>query len=172
MKDRVLFTWEATGTWYKYWEGPCLVQHYRLPFVVGFTVSVNFFHIVYVLSHWVVSNSLQPHGLYPARLLCPWGFSRQEYWGGFLCPSSGDLLNSSDRIEVSKHCRWIPYHLSYHIESNTVADIFCLTPCTASTPVKSLCQRFISTWPHQNSEMSANAPRDAHPSSSSYSTKL
>ena len=22
----------------------------------------------------VVSDSLQPHGLYPARLLCPWGF--------------------------------------------------------------------------------------------------
>ena len=28
----------------------------------------------------VVSNSLQPQGLYPARLLCPLGFSRQEYW--------------------------------------------------------------------------------------------
>ena len=26
----------------------------------------------------VVSNLLQPHGLYLARLLCPWGFSRQE----------------------------------------------------------------------------------------------
>ena len=29
-----------------------------------------------VLSHSVMSDSLQPHGLYPARLLCPWGFSR------------------------------------------------------------------------------------------------
>ena len=28
----------------------------------------------------VVSDSLWPHGLYPARLLGPWGFSRQEYW--------------------------------------------------------------------------------------------
>ena len=27
----------------------------------------------------VVSDSLRPHGLQPARLLCPWGFSRQEY---------------------------------------------------------------------------------------------
>ena len=25
-------------------------------------------------SHSVVSNSLQPHGLYPTRLLCPWDF--------------------------------------------------------------------------------------------------
>ena len=39
---------------------------------------------VCVLSHSVMSNSL---------LLCPWGFSRQEYWNGLLCPPSGDLLN-------------------------------------------------------------------------------
>ena len=32
-----------------------------------------------VLSHSVVSDSLRPHRLLPARLLCPWGFSRQEY---------------------------------------------------------------------------------------------
>ena len=29
---------------------------------------------VKMLSHSVVSNSLQPHGLQPANLLCPWGF--------------------------------------------------------------------------------------------------
>ena len=29
----------------------------------------------------------------PARLLCPWGFSRQEYWSGFPCPPPGDLPN-------------------------------------------------------------------------------
>ena len=28
----------------------------------------------YVLSCSVVSDSSQPHGLYPARLLCPWDF--------------------------------------------------------------------------------------------------
>ena len=28
-----------------------------------------------------------------ARLLCPWGFSRPEYWNGLPCPSSGDLPN-------------------------------------------------------------------------------
>ena len=37
--------------------------------------------------------TLQPHGLQPTRLLCPWGFSRQEYWSGLLCPSPGDLHN-------------------------------------------------------------------------------
>ena len=46
-----------------------------------------------VLSRSVTSNSLQPHGLSPARLLCPWGFSRQEYWSGLSCQPPGDLPN-------------------------------------------------------------------------------
>ena len=41
----------------------------------------------------VVSYSLRPHGLYPTRLLCPWGFSRQENWSGLPFPSPGDLPN-------------------------------------------------------------------------------
>ena len=32
-------------------------------------------------------------GMQPARLLCPWGFSRQEYWSGLPCPPPGDLPN-------------------------------------------------------------------------------
>ena len=46
-----------------------------------------------VLGRLVVSDSLQPHGLQPSRLLCPWGFSRQEYWSGLPCPPPGDLPN-------------------------------------------------------------------------------
>ena len=44
-----------------------------------------------VLSHLVMSNSLWPLGLPSARLLCPWGFSRQEYSSGLPCPPPGDL---------------------------------------------------------------------------------
>ena len=46
-----------------------------------------------VLSHSVVSDSLQSHVLQPSRLLCPSGFSRQEYWNGLPCPPPGDLPN-------------------------------------------------------------------------------
>ena len=46
-----------------------------------------------VLSHSVVSDSLQRYGMKPARLLCPWGFSRQQYWSGLPCPPPGDLPN-------------------------------------------------------------------------------
>ena len=34
-----------------------------------------------------------PHELQPARILCPWGFSRQEYWSGLPCLPPGDLPN-------------------------------------------------------------------------------
>ena len=36
---------------------------------------------------------MEPHGLYPAGLLCPCEFSRQEYWSGLPCPPPGDLTN-------------------------------------------------------------------------------
>ena len=43
-----------------------------------------------VLSRSVVSNSLRPHGLWPAWLLCPWGFPKQKQ---LPCPSPRDLPN-------------------------------------------------------------------------------
>ena len=44
-------------------------------------------------SHSVTSDSLWPHGLQLTRLLCPWGFSRQEYWSGLPNPPPGDVPN-------------------------------------------------------------------------------
>ena len=34
------------------------------------------------LSHWVVSDSLQPQGLWPTRLLCPWDSLGKNTWVG------------------------------------------------------------------------------------------
>ena len=45
------------------------------------------------VSHSVMSDSLQPHGLKPTRLLCPWGFSKQEFWSGLPFPSPGNFPN-------------------------------------------------------------------------------
>ena len=47
--------------------------------------------IIYSLSS--VQLFLWPHGPYPARLLYPWGFLRQEYWSGLPFPSPGELPN-------------------------------------------------------------------------------
>ena len=52
-----------------------------------------------VLSRPVVSSSLQSHGLEPSRVLCPWGFSRQEYWSGLPCPPPGDLPNPGIKLK-------------------------------------------------------------------------
>ena len=41
-----------------------------------------------------MSDPLQPYELEPTRLLCPWGFFRQEYWSGLPCLPPGDLPDS------------------------------------------------------------------------------
>ena len=56
-----------------------------------FKLIINIY-LCYV-NHSVVSDSLQPHGLQPIRLLCSMGFSRQEYWSGLPFPSLGYLPN-------------------------------------------------------------------------------
>ena len=49
--------------------------------------------VLCVLKHSVVSDSLQSSGPWPTRLLCPRGFSRQEYWSGLPCPPPGHLAD-------------------------------------------------------------------------------
>ena len=68
------------------------------------------------LSHSVLSGLLWPHGLQPARLLCPWGFSaRILEWVATL--SSRGSSQPRDRTQVSNlgllRCRQILYHLSH-----------------------------------------------------------
>ena len=50
-------------------------------------------YVCCVLIRSVVSETLGPHGLQAARHLCPWGFSRQEYWSGLPRPPPGNLPN-------------------------------------------------------------------------------
>ena len=39
----------------------------------------------------VMSNSLQPSGVQPTRLHCPWNFSGKNNWPGLPFPPPGDL---------------------------------------------------------------------------------
>ena len=55
-----------------------------------------------MLSHSVMFNSLQPQGPQPTRLLCPWGFSSQEYWSGVVMPSSKGSSQPRDRTQISR----------------------------------------------------------------------
>ena len=52
-----------------------------------------------VLSRSVMSNSLGPHGPQTARLLCPWRFSREEYWSGSLSFLQGNF--PTQELQVS-----------------------------------------------------------------------
>ena len=59
-----------------------------------------------VLSHSVVSNSLQPHGLSPTRLLCLWESARQEHWSGFPFPTPGNLPSQGSNPPLWRLLHW------------------------------------------------------------------
>ena len=52
-----------------------------------------FLSLCAALSRSVMSGSLRPYGLKPARLPCPQGFSRQECRSGLPCPPPRHLPN-------------------------------------------------------------------------------
>ena len=63
-------------------------------------------------------NSLWPHGLQPTRLLCPWGFSRQEYWSGLPAFLQG-IFPTQGSNPSFLHCRQILYCLSHQVSHST-----------------------------------------------------
>ena len=84
------------------------------------------------VSHSVVSNSLQPHGLSQcARLLCPWSFSGKntEVGSHFLLqrifPTQGLNLGPL-------HCRWILYRLNHQLLNSFGRVQLFLTPWTVA----------------------------------------
>ena len=56
----------------------------------------------------VVSHSLQPHGLYPARLLCPWDSPGKNTGVGCLALLQGIFPTQRCNLDLP-HCRWILY---------------------------------------------------------------
>ena len=55
----------------KSWDS--LILQYCWLKSIQWTTEISYYTVV-MLSHSIVFNSLQPHGLQPARLLCPWDF--------------------------------------------------------------------------------------------------
>ena len=83
-------------------------------------------------SHSVLSNSLQPHGLSPTRLLHPWDFPGKNTGVGchFLLQGSFLIQGSNPGLP---HCRQMLYHLSHQGSPNFVLD----TDYKPSTPLSS-----------------------------------
>ena len=79
--------------------------------VLRSTLSVIFKYTVCVLSHSVVSYSSQTHGLWLAKLLCPWDSpgNNTEVSCHFLL--QGNFLTQG--LNSGLHCRQILYHLRH-----------------------------------------------------------
>ena len=59
----------------------------------------------------VVSDSVQPHGLEPARLLCPWDFPGKNTGVEYHSLLQGIIPTQGSNLGL-QHCRRILYHLS------------------------------------------------------------
>ena len=76
--------------------------------------SLDFLRLFYAVLCLIAQScpTLQPHGLQPARFLCPWRFSSQEYWSGLPCPPQG-IFPTKGLNPGLLHCRMTLYHLSH-----------------------------------------------------------
>ena len=72
----------------------------------------SFMSLCVYVSRSVVSDVLQPHGLQPASLLCPWNSSGNNT--GVDCHSLLQRIFPTQGLNSGLlHCRQILYHLSY-----------------------------------------------------------
>ena len=92
----------------------------------------------------------QPLGLQPATLLCPWGFSKQEYWSGLICLLPGSSwLGMEPRSPV---CRRTFYCLSCQLLINGSwlyrRWVICLLlfPATVGFFPANISVPFLFTW--------------------------
>ena len=66
----------------------------------------------YIVSRSVLSDSLQPYGLQPTRLLCPWDSPGKNTGMGSHALLRGIFLTQGSNLSLL-HCRRIPYRLSH-----------------------------------------------------------
>ena len=96
-------------------------------------------------------NLLQPHGLWPTRLLCPWGFPGKNTGVGVISSSKG---SSWPRYRSCISCiscigRWVLYHYAtwetpfYYLPSNYCGDYVFSKTCYGPTL---LIQAFIPLY--------------------------
>jgi len=83
-----------------------------------------------------MSNSLWPRGLLPTRLLCPWGFSRQEYTGVGCHVLFQGIFPTQGSNAGLPHCRQILYHLSHKGNPGGLSLLESHCPCIfISSPI-------------------------------------
>ena len=133
--------------------------------------AVMFVANVCVLSHLVVSDSLQHNGLYPARLLCPQDSPGKNTRVGSISFSRGSSWPRGQTCNSCISCigRWILYHCTTW-EANQFSSVaqLCPTLCdpmnhsTPGLPVHHQLSEFTQTHVHRVSD----AIQPSHPLSS------
>ena len=83
----LLPVWSTTAFWIL--AKPLYQRHMRNKLME--TESVNL---------WDMYNSGWPHRPKPARLLCPWGFSKKDYWIGWPFPSPGIFQTQGSNLSL------------------------------------------------------------------------
>ena len=99
-KNRLVVAREGWGVW-EIWLK--MVKRYKFPVINGKVMEWNVQHSNCNWQYCSVYLCLVAQSCptlcdfmdcsLPARLLCPWEFSRKEYWSGLPCPIPGDLHN-------------------------------------------------------------------------------
>ena len=97
------------------------------------------------------------------RLLCPWGFSRQEYWRGLPCPPPGDLSNlgmepRSPALQVDS-LPSEPPEKSKNTGVGSPSLLQGIFPTQESNWVSYIAGGFFSSWATRESQ---NISRNAH----------
>ena len=95
-----------------------------------------------------MSDSLQPHGLEPTRLLGPWNSPGKNTGVCYRSLLQGIFLTqgSNPRLLHLLHCRWILYHLTHQGSPKQAMPLANQLPCWASVPL-SVKIRGWTSWP-------------------------
>ena len=127
-------TFLHSQTWpFSLWKGLAYGSYFFKHELCTLSVSFSPFSTsCAVLSRSVVSDSLLPHGLQPARLLCPWGFSGKTIRVCGLYLLQGNFLTQESNRGLL-NCRWIPPALA-----GLQAENWSLRN-TPQLPIKTLC---------------------------------
>ena len=110
-----------------------------------------------VLSCSIVSDSFRPHGLQPARVVCPW-FPRQTYWSRLPFPSPGTFPTQGLNPSL---LHWRVCMLSCSVLSNFCDLVDCSLP---GSFVRGIFQARILEWVVISSSRGCSWPRGWNPS--------
>ena len=109
----------------------------NLPAVPSKYVQIPISSHCVCVSHSVVADSLQPHGLQPTRLLCPWDFTDKDTGVSCHFLLQGIFPTQGSNLGLLR-CRQILYQLSY--KGSPIVSWFSVTSLLSpgSRPVSSL----------------------------------